>query len=549
MRRIVSWLWRTGRLFLFCFVAYWEVVSPRLEDSRISVMFLPIAILFFALLVSRTRWDIFGSILAFVAAMVAWVLIEGHSIIDAIPYQVIDVLEPATIVYVLRRRGLRRFTLRNPGRVLQFTLGVLGIAAIYALITAIYAVSTRGDVVTVAFDVFRFWRDWYFGNVTAYFTLGAGLLMWRGLSRRRARALIESGPRRFGLAVGFLVVAVLYDFEVLPIVEYLTFHTLYTDSVPHPALVFLTLPAVIWLAFRFSQLGASIGIFVTSVPAIHMVAAGFGPRWLEGTVDRVLILQCYIALSALVAFVVASLSYHMRRRQRLLQRALALARRRARDRALFLSTFDHEIRTPLNGILGFTELMLSEIDGPLTPTYREYVEIIDKASKRLLSLSTEILSLRRMEAGAFDLNVQRIVPNQVVERVIELLCGIAERRKVTLLNEVPLALTVEANETGLHHAVSNALANALRHTPEGGRVTVSGYAAPETVVIEVQDTGSGFVPEDVLERYRLNIGDQRAGFGLKLIDTIMSLHDGSMTVTSAPGAGTTLRLHFPVSRS
>ena len=183
----------------------------------------------------------------------------------------------------------------------------------------------------------------------------------------------------------------------------------------------------------------SIGILITTVPAIHMVAAGFGPRWLDGTADRVLILQAYIGLSALVAFVVASLSYHVRRRQRLLQRALGLARRRARDRAYFLSTFDHEIRTPLNGILGFTELMLSEIDGPLTPTYREYVEIIDKASKRLLSMSTEILSLRRMEAGKFDLNLQRIVPNQVVERVVELLRGIAERRGVDLVNDVPLS--------------------------------------------------------------------------------------------------------------
>ncbi|MCA8907353.1 MAG: MASE1 domain-containing protein [Rhodospirillaceae bacterium] len=537
------------RLFFFCFITYWEVVSPRLEDSRISVMFLPIAVLFFALLVSRSRWDIAGSILAFVGAMMAWVLIEGHSVVDAIPYQVIDILEPATIVYALRRRGLRGLTLRNPGRVLQFTLGVLGIAAVYALITAIYAVSTQGDVVTVAFNPLRFWRDWYFGNVTAYFTLGAGLLMWRGLSRRRARALIDSGPRQFGLAVGFLVVAVLYDFEVLPIMEYLAFGTLYTDSVPHPALVFLTLPAVIWLAYRFNQLGASIGILITTVPAIHMVAAGFGPRWLDGTADRVLILQAYIGLSALVAFVVASLSYHVRRRQRLLQRALGLARRRARDRAYFLSTFDHEIRTPLNGILGFTELMLSEIDGPLTPTYREYVEIIDKASKRLLSMSTEILSLRRMEAGKFDLNLQRIVPNQVVERVVELLRGIAERRGVDLVNDVPLSLTVVANEVGLHHAVANALSNALRHTPEGGRVTVSGATAPDTVVIEVADTGSGFVPEDVLERFRLNVGDQRAGFGLKLIDTIMALHDGSMTIDSAPGAGTTLRLHFPVSRS
>ena len=535
--------------FALMWVCGSTVLAPRLDDSGVSVFYLPVATLFFCLFLSRSRSEALSYIAAFLAAAITWVAIDGHSIADSLAFLAVDVAEAGTLATLLRRFGTRSLSLSHPDHVLIFIALTLGVTAVFAGVATMVAHGLNGDAVIQGVDPGRVWRDWFFGDVTAYFTLGAGLLIWRRLRVQRARQVIQARPVAFTVSVTLLILAVLYDFEVIPAIEGLLLGTTATGAAPHPALIFLTLPAVIWLSFTFTQIGASIGILITSVPSIHMVAAGFGPRWLAETADRVFILQCYVGISALVAFLVAALAYQLRRRERLLERAYAVARRRARDRADFLSTFDHEIRTPLNGILGFTELMLSEIDGPLSPRYRDYVRIIDQSSKRLLHLSTEVLSLRRMQPGAFEIDLSDLNPRKVAEDVMRMLAGVAERRQITVVNDIPADLSLRASEIGLRHALANILSNALRHTPALGRVTVSATASRHDVVIEVTDTGSGFVPEAVREHGRLQRGDQRAGLGLQITDTILSLHDGRLVVASRPGQGTAVRFVFPRNRS
>ena len=120
---------------------------------------------------------------------------------------------------------------------------------------------------------------------------------------------------------------------------------------------------------------------------------------------------------------------------------MRLAHRRARDRADFIGTFNHEMRTPLNGIIGFTQLMQSEIDGPLRPRYREFVDGIDHSAKRLLHMVTEILNLNRMKSGGFEIAFEEVKPHGIAEEIKQMMAGL----QVCRFGDAPIPCRVRVN--------------------------------------------------------------------------------------------------------
>jgi signal transduction histidine kinase len=137
-------------------------------------------------------------------------------------------------------------------------------------------------------------------------------------------------------------------------------------------------------------------VLLTAVPSVHLVAAGWGPRWMDGAADRVLLVQAYILASALTGFLVASLAEQVERRRRRAQAALRQAARRALDRADFLAGIGHEMRTPLNAILGVSHLLAN---GGLPPEERGQAALIERAAERLRALTERALDVNRLRIG------------------------------------------------------------------------------------------------------------------------------------------------------
>lgn len=540
------WIARLIFLIAVMYVIGTDTFSPRVTTDSVSLLFMPVALLAFLYYICRTWSDGILYTLSLLLATSVAVVLDNASLLATLPYLIIDLIEAGGLAFCLRWTTSRSLFLRRPWRVTLYLALVFSVTAVTAMFAATYSTIALDSADLASGSFWGFWRDWYLGDVTAYLTVTAILLMARRFWWRRAVNTIRRRMPEFTLSLILLIGAVLYDFEVIPAIESLMFGTEATKDVPHPALLFMTFPAVVWLSFRFRQLGASIGVLLTSIPTIHLVALGYGPQWLADVSQRVIIMQAYIGISAIAAFYVGALAFQVRHREFLLKRAFNHAQRRARDRADFLTAMNHEIRTPLNAIIGYSELMTTQVAGELPERYRSYAEAIDQSSKRLLHLVNEVMDLTRISSGSFTMEKETLHLHSEVGEIVTMLAGVAERGTIDIVNQVPDDIRIPANRVGLRHALTNVISNAIRHTQPGGDIRIAAQTRGAHMHLDIADTGEGFDVAAVLDSKTLARGDNRAGFGLQITDTIMALHDGQMMVDSRIGKGTTVVLVFPL---
>ncbi|HUC69217.1 MAG TPA: ATP-binding protein, partial [Stellaceae bacterium] len=224
----------------------------------------------------------------------------------------------------------------------------------------------------------------------------------------------------------------------------------------------------------------------------------------------------------------------------------------------FLATMSHELRTPLNAILGFAEIIRDRLLGPITDRYAEYAQDIHSSGSHLLGIINDILDLSKVEAGRVDL-VEEIVDLQTIIRsVVLLLRERAANAELTLKTELPDALLLlRADERKLKQVLMNLLSNAVKFTPPGGEILVHARVESQRgVVIEVADNGIGIAPEDIERALspfgqvdsRLSRRYEGTGLGLPLARALAELHGGTLTLESALGRGTIVRITLPADR-
>lgn len=531
-----------GSTLLFA-LAFHEWISPRSAETGVSYLFTPNALLLLLIFHADGLARRVAVYAAFIVAALGWAAANDDSLIGSAPYLAINLFYVTLVAVALIRFGTPRLALRRPHSVAIF-FGITTVGAILSGAAAgAVAASVQTDSAIVGDAFFRVWSEWTFGDATAMLTIAATAFALTRANMTKIFAKVRANFLEFAAAVVLLLAAVTYDFE---------FYRLVSDwsdvPQPHPSLLFATTPAIVWLAMRFRQLGAAVAVMLSSFPAIHFVNAGYGPIWLSEADDRVLTMQAYLASVGLSAFAISALAYQIDARERLSRYALMAARRRARDRADFFATFNHEMRTPLNAILGFTHLMRTEANGPLHREYKDYVVEIDQAAKRLFNLTIDVLKLNKMRRGDFELETETIALEPLCADVGAGMIGMAQARRVTLENRVSTGLALDANALALRQALSNLLSNAIRHTPPNGRVVISSRFSARGLCLDVRDTGEGFDPDLVMGEMRMRRGDNRAGFGLQITDTIMTLHDGAMQIVSQPGGGSCVTLVFPAAR-
>jgi signal transduction histidine kinase len=228
-----------------------------------------------------------------------------------------------------------------------------------------------------------------------------------------------------------------------------------------------------------------------------------------------------------------------------------------RAKSLFLANMSHELRTPLNAIIGFGEMMHREIMGPIgLPAYKEYAQHIHESGMHLLSLVEEMLDLAKVEAGKLQIERQPTQPGVLLAESLVMLRLAAEAAKVELVVEGDPASwpALDGDAVKLKQVFMNLIGNAIKFTPAGGRVTVSGETDAGTLRVRIRDTGIGIGTQDIplvqQPFYRVNSvldgKHQGAGLGLPFAKSVVELHGGSLEIESKLGAGTTVTVTLPL---
>ena len=239
------------------------------------------------------------------------------------------------------------------------------------------------------------------------------------------------------------------------------------------------------------------------------------------------------------------------------------ARRRAEEANLaksrFLASMSHELRTPLNAILGFSEVMATEVMGPLNnQTYKEYVTDIHASGQHLLDLINEILDLSRVEAGRYQLNEESIQLVDITEDCIGMVQLRARAKNIHITDQFePDMPALWADEKAIRQVILNLLSNAVKFTPQGGEVVVkAGWTASGGQYVSIKDNGPG-IPEDeipvVLSAFgqgsiAIKSAEQGTGLGLPIVQALLHKHDGSFLLKSRLREGTEAIAILPAKR-
>jgi signal transduction histidine kinase len=222
----------------------------------------------------------------------------------------------------------------------------------------------------------------------------------------------------------------------------------------------------------------------------------------------------------------------------------------------FLANMSHELRTPLNAIIGFSEVLTERMFGDLNEKQEEYLRDISASGTHLLSLINDILDLSKIEAGRMELELTDFDLPTAIDNALILVRERAGRRGITLEHSVDERLgEIHGDERKVKQVLLNLLSNALKFTPEGGRVEVRAGMVDGMAEISVTDTGVGIAPEDqgaIFEEFRqVGTAEKKAegtGLGLTLCRKFVELHGGRIWVKSQVGAGSTFTFTLPVHR-
>jgi PAS domain S-box-containing protein len=245
--------------------------------------------------------------------------------------------------------------------------------------------------------------------------------------------------------------------------------------------------------------------------------------------------------------------------QEAMRRALQETEEAARAKAAFLAAMSHELKTPLNAVIGFSDVMVQEIFGPVEPLrYATYIADIHANGCRLLTLVNDILDLSRIEGRLMTLEERDVFLPDIAAAARD--AAIAGKRHIASIEiDIPRTLPlIRADPQRLLQMLSHLLANAVKFTLPKGTIRLQGALGPDGGLrIAISDTGIGMEPERIrhaLEPFKQLDGSlarrfEGAGLGLPLANALVRLHGGRLVIDSEPGMGTTVTMGFPRERT
>ncbi|TIV03270.1 MAG: HAMP domain-containing histidine kinase, partial [Mesorhizobium sp.] len=220
----------------------------------------------------------------------------------------------------------------------------------------------------------------------------------------------------------------------------------------------------------------------------------------------------------------------------------------------FLAVVSHELRTPLNAIIGFSDMLLHEMFGAFRdPRQKEYVALVRESGQHLLSVVTSILDVSRIEAGAYATELEPFRFADAADLCRSMMRPLAEAKSIALGAQIaPDAGEINADRRAVQQILINLVSNALKFTPDGGSVVIGAKRVGSRLHFWV--SGIGIAEEDManLGKPFMQIQNdytrrfEGTGLGLSLVKGLVALHEGTMSIESAPGEGTTVTISLPV---
>ncbi|MBK9053625.1 MAG: GAF domain-containing protein [Chloroflexi bacterium] len=219
----------------------------------------------------------------------------------------------------------------------------------------------------------------------------------------------------------------------------------------------------------------------------------------------------------------------------------------------FLASMSHELRTPLNSIIGFSQIMLKGMDGPLSEMQRQDIETIHTSGQHLLGIINNLLDLSKIEAGMMVLSPEEVDVKPLVEITLATLVGLTKEKPIRVYHTMPETLPpVLGDKTRLRQILLNLISNAAKFTDEG-EIEIAAAYDDQFVTLRVRDTGIGIAPEkqaEIFEQFtQLDNSNTRryegTGLGLPITKKLVELHNGTVSVQSQPASGSTFSFSIP----
>ena len=231
-----------------------------------------------------------------------------------------------------------------------------------------------------------------------------------------------------------------------------------------------------------------------------------------------------------------------------------------RAKSDFLANMSHELRTPLNSIIGFSDLLKSEVLGAIeNDKFMDYLNDINSSGRHLLDLIKDILDVSKIEAGAMDMVEESVDVAAAVGASVSMVSERAKRAGVAVQMVIPEDLPFLKGDTlRVKQIMVNLLTNAVKFTPPEGLVTVSAKVTNGGgISLSVKDTGIGIAEADlehITEPFTqvggaMTSGHEGTGLGLSLVKSLSDMHGGLLEIESRPGRGTEVNVHFPKDRT
>jgi len=231
-------------------------------------------------------------------------------------------------------------------------------------------------------------------------------------------------------------------------------------------------------------------------------------------------------------------------------------KRTARAKSEFLANMSHELRTPLNSINGFSEVLYDETFGPLNEKQKRYVDNVLTSGKHLLLLINQILDMAKVESGKMNLALSSLSTSSLLNEITMLVADMVSKKKLHMELEIAADLpAIEGDELKEKEIIYNLISNAVKFTPEGGRIGMRAKNAGSEIEIVVWDTGDGIASENMEKIFegffRVDTPYSRVtegtGLGLPLSRKLVELHGGTLSVESEGlNKGTSVRFTLPI---
>jgi signal transduction histidine kinase len=466
--------------------------------------------------------------------------LSGASIPAALGIAFGNTAEAVTGAYLLMRFGFRNTLDRVRDVLAMIAFG----AALSPLVAATIGVSSL-----LAFNVIsptgyiEAWKAWWVGDAIGNLLVAPLILGWATWTPRfRANRVAEAV-----IVVLFVIATSMMVFTPSPA----------ADEVARGR-EYMLFPPLVWAALRFGIRGSVTATVVATAIAVVYTSLGHGPFVRTDLHQNLFDLQIFVAVCGATLLLLGASIAERQNTTLELEKARETAESANRAKSGFLAVVSHELRTPLNAIMGYVELLLLELDGPLTSGQRSILERIRQSQRHLLALIEDVLGFAQVEAGRLSFTLQPVSVSDALMTIEPIIAHEAEKKGLHLhISETDPALVAFADPHKLRQVILNLTTNAIKFTPEGGFVSVTAERTADTVVIKVSDTGIGISRENVTHVFdpffQVDQGGTRrfpgVGLGLAIVrDTVLAMN-GDAGIESELGKGTTVTVRLPAAGS